>query len=334
MDILIIDADSGARDVYANMLAGLFPGLNVRQTETREAGWRAIQSSSPDLALVDFHTCTDPFAFFKQLRSMRVPFIVLSREASERMIVECMYAGAIDFLAKSNIKLGYVRQVLARALLEIPRWNRKQEFLDTVTSYEGVEKYEVELQRIVLDSEHIGTRGALELIPGKSYRLIFQFCSVHSPSAASMDETARVDHMNMLLDRLGATVAARGGLLWMRKADANISVFQEDELVNAVLSAIECKSALVDLATRSYFDRPRAIFAMEASQVVYTKERGELVSEAINLTAHMAGKSNFDRGIILTAPLFERLPPRAKKYFFKIDSPFEGHTVYAFEYTA
>lgn len=334
MEIVIVDADRGARDLLFGMLTNLFPALQIRQSENIKDAVRMMAEVPPDLALVDFHSCDRPFELLRDLRRLRIPCILLAREADERLIVEALQIGALDFVAKSNIKHGYLKHVIARALIEVPRWLKLQDLFDTVPPEQAADRFRNELQKGILDALGRGSRSSLELEPGRTYNLIFQFCSVTSPAAALMDEQARLNHMNLLLDRLGAIVTARGGILWMRKTESNIAIFHESELVNAVLSAVECQSALLDFATRTYAERPSAIFAMESSEVVYTRQRGELISEAINLTAHMAGKSDFHRGTLITQSLYERLPQRAKRYFFRVEAPFEGHTVYAFEYTA
>lgn len=334
MDIVIVDADRGARDLFSGMLTGLFPALQIRQSEDINGAVRMMAQDPPDLALIDFHSSDRPFDLLRDLRRLRVPCILLAREPDERLIVEALQIGALDFLAKSNVKRGYLKHVIARALIEVPRWLQVQDLMDTVPAEPAADRFRAELRRIVMDALGRGSRSSVDLEPGRTYNLIFQFCSVQSPAAAHMDEQARLNHMNLLLDRLGAIVTARGGILWTRKTDSNIVIFHESELVNAVLAAVESQSALLDFATRTYSERPSAIFAMESSEVVYTRERGELISEAINLTAHMAGKSDFRRGTLITESLFERLAPRARRYFFRVQAPFEGHTLYAFEYTA
>jgi CheY-like chemotaxis protein len=334
MDLLIVDSDVGARNVYAGILSSIFSGLKIRYAENAESARSLIAKEPPDLIILDFFSADQPFQFMQELTAQVRPFIVIARSDEERVIVESLKNGALDFVAKKNIKLGYLKQVLARALLEVPRWQHMQRALNEGPKYAEYEKFNGELQRYVLEMETLrqGERAGLELIPGRSYRLIFQFCTIRSPSSI-MDEMSQ-NQMNLMLDRLGAIVMAHGGLVWTRKANASICIFAEEDIQNALIAAIEGQAALMDLSCRMYMERPIALFAMDSGQVVYTKEHGELISEALNLTAHMAEKSGFEKGILLTDALFQKLSKRAQKYFFRVEKPFEGHWIHSFEYTA
>lgn len=336
MDILIIDSDVAARNVYASVLSSIFPGLNIRHAENAESGRSLIQNVSPDLIILDFFSVDQPFLFMQELTAQVRPFIVIARSDQERLIVESLKNGALDFVAKKNIKLGYMKQVLARALLEVPRWQHMQRALNEGPEYAQYEKFNADLQRFVFEMDTVQERGhaVLDLIPGRSYKLIFQYCAIRSPSTIMMDDEAKQNHMNLMLDRLGAIASAHGGMVWTRKTNANICIFAEENVQNAFISAIEGQTALIDLSSRMLIERPTALYAMDAGQVVYTKEHGELISEAMNLTAHMAEKSSFERGILLTDALFQKLSKRARKYFFRVDKQFEGHLIHSFEYTA
>lgn len=338
MNILIIDADTATRNVYANILLNAFSLVQIRYLNHGHEIFHEIKNSDnyelPDLLLLDFLTVDRPFEFMEELTSKKLPFIVLSHSADERIIVESMKCGALDFVAKQNIKKGYLKQVVARSLFEIPRWHQMQKALAEGPQYKEREKYNNELRDYArqLQISQIKSNTSIELIPGKSYRLIFQYCTIDSPSNKSMDEQSRVDHINLLLDRLGASIISRGGFVWTRKSDANISIFTEDNLQNAVSAAIEGQSIMTDLASRMYVERPTAMFAMASGQVVYTENKGELISEAINLSAHIANKSKHSAGVMITDQLFHQLAERSKKYFIKQEPLFEGNQLYSFTY--
>lgn len=335
MDILIVDTDIGARNVYAGLLTSIFPALHIRYADSAEQARKSLKLSPPDLVILDFYSVEQPFPFMRELTAQAHPFIVFARNDEERIIVESLKGGALDFVAKKNIKLGYLKQVIARALLEVPRWQHMQRSLNEGPQYTEHEKFNAYLQQYVLTDTGMDCgRNSLELVPGRSYQLIFQYCSVRLPAISYMDEEARQNHMHLILDRIGSIVSARGGLVWTRKSDATISIFAANEHQNAILSAIEGQAALIDICCRVYVDRPNALYAMDTGQVVYTEDRGDLVSEAINLTAHMAEKSPFERGILVTDNLFKKLDQRTKKYFFSIGKEFEGHRLHSFEHTA
>ncbi|MBI3394612.1 MAG: response regulator, partial [Spirochaetia bacterium] len=128
MDIVIVDADEGIESYYKAIFEAEFRGLNTKFFTHAEPVLDYLKDQTCDLVITDAALPDlDIFTFLDKLCERRAPVIVVSSDTSERLIVECLRSGAMDFLSKQEIKLGIFPRLLTRAFLEADRWGRLQE---------------------------------------------------------------------------------------------------------------------------------------------------------------------------------------------------------------
>ncbi len=134
--LLIEDSRQDAELVLETLRDGGFDPI-CRQVDTREAYLRELNASSPDLILSDFSLPQfDGKSALQLLKAsgLEIPFIIVSGCIGEDMAVECMKAGAEDYLLKD--RLGRLPHAVSQALdrkrlLEEKRQAEQRLFLET-----------------------------------------------------------------------------------------------------------------------------------------------------------------------------------------------------------
>lgn len=347
MDVVIIDADEGIQTYYSSLLQSEFRGLKL---EFFREGVRAldhIATKGCDLVIAEsILPDMDVFALIEKLVLMRKAVIIVSSETSERLIVECLRSGAIDFLSKQEIKLGIFPRILTRAFLEADRWaqietvsanlpHRPEYFkvneeLRSFLSHERQERRRGLLLRGIVDSKH-------DLVEGESYMVVYLFFQLQVPPSIlqSMDPE-RVQHLRDSLIRRAEEIAEKyGGRLWSHKPDGGFFGFVGDAYFQTVLSAIELHSTvnIFNFQSHNMVDRIGINCAVTAGVTAYRQNKGDIYSEALNLGAHMAMGNGLFNGIMISQDVMDNLTPRVRKYFFRSEK-FENHPAYHFEIVA
>ncbi len=169
---------------------------------------------------------------------------------------------------------------------------------------------------------------------GETYYVIYVFVHMFIPPAveASMDERQLGEIRNVVMNKIVEIPPRFGGNLWTRKDDGCFFAFIGDGHVQATLSAIEIRAAMnmINLSIEHLTERLCVSTGIAAGRTVYRENKGELYSEALNLSAHMAYTNPTNMNILITSEIYNNLWSRAKKYFFRTD-PFEGNTAFKFE---
>jgi len=342
MDILIIDADRGIQNYYRNLLESEFRSVHVSFATGMNQATELLTTNRPDLVLSEiFMDDGGIFDFLGALVKMKIPVIIVSENYSERLIVECIRAGALDFLSKRFIKLGILPLLIKRALLEGDRWSKIQEValgimhrpeyvalnrkIQGFLKSEEIEKNRRDISRGVIRS--------IEYVEGQNYQVIFVYVQFH-PSAEhrQLESSQRLSIQQRVLSGAIEMAEKLGGQLWTLKEDGCFFAFHGDDSLEAVLSAIQTHASLnvFALAQENLREPPMVNIGIARGQTVYRANKGEIYCEALNLSAHMAIYAREANQILITEDLYTVLGPRAQKYFFRTE-PFEGHPCYSYE---
>ncbi len=134
--LLLVEDNAQDAELVLETLRGAGFDPHCRQVDTREDYLREL-TASPDLILSDFSLPQfDGKTALQLLKAtgMEIPFIIVSGCIGEEMAVECMKAGAADYLLKDRLgRLPHaVSQALARKrLVEEKRQAEQRLFLET-----------------------------------------------------------------------------------------------------------------------------------------------------------------------------------------------------------
>ncbi len=347
MDVVIIDADEGIQAYYASLLQSEFRGLKLQFFREGVRALEYIGSQPCDLVIAEsVLPDIDVFALIEKLVHMKKVVVIASSETSERLIVECLRSGAIDFLSKQEIKLGIFPRILTRAFLEAdrsaqienfsaslphrPEYFKVNEELRSFLSHERQERRRSLLLRGIVDANH-------DLVEGESYLVVYIFLQLQFPASTLQSmEPERAQHVRESLIRRAEEIGEKyGGHLWSRKSDGGFFGFVGDAYFQAVLSAIELHSTVnvFNFQSHNMVDRIGINIAVTSGITVYRENKGDIYSEALNLGAHMAMGNGLFNGIMISQEVMDNLTPRVRKYFFRSEK-FENHPAYHFEIVA
>lgn len=120
--ILIVDDDEGLGILMAEALRA--EGYHVDTALSGRAALRFLEKETPDLMLLDLklNDVDAPDLLEKLQRAeTRVPFIVVTGQGDERVAVEVMKRGALDYVMKDTAMLDLLPAVVKRALEALAR---------------------------------------------------------------------------------------------------------------------------------------------------------------------------------------------------------------------
>lgn len=120
--ILVVDDDQGLLILMAETLRA--EGYEVFEADSGAAALTRLGERIPDLMLLDLKLRdVGGQALLKQLRKddVAVPFIVVTGQGDERVAVEVMKQGALDYVMKDTALLDLLPAVVKRALTAIAR---------------------------------------------------------------------------------------------------------------------------------------------------------------------------------------------------------------------
>lgn len=349
MQILILDPDLAIQDFYRNLLEAEFRSVETAFASSSVAVLERLKTDPPDLLVTEGRADGMEFLDFLQLVvDAGVPVIVASTDGAERFIVECLRVGALDFISKRRIKMGLFPSIVRRALLEADRASRIQklaaehphrpEFVKVnLAIRKSLEEEKAEQQRRKLARGVFTTTDESDLVEGKSYYIVYLFAHLHVPQSVlnALDSRHLDEVRSVIMSRLTDIPARYGGHVWTVKEDGCFFAFRADGHVPAILTALEMRAA-VNIFNVTIENLPDPIcisMGIDAGQTMYRENKSELYSEALNLSAHLAYHEPDHSRLTITAEVFDRLWPRARKYFFSAGT-FEGRLVYHYETVA
>ncbi|MEQ9362603.1 MAG: response regulator, partial [Leptospirales bacterium] len=314
MDILVVDSDVAIKEYYTHLLESEFRSVRVRFCASAEEALTDLDAQPCDIVLTESLVSDDMdiFAFLGRLTERNIPTVVVSSQGPERLIVECLRNGALDFVTKSNIKLGHLPAIIARALLEADRWQKihayqrgvphREEYSrldERLRAYVDAERRQVS-RAAVVSGEAAAMAGEDEFVEGQSYFVIYLYLQLNFPPElkASMDPRRYSLLQSRVLDKFVEIAPRYGGRLWTRKEDGCFFAFVGDSYLSALLAAIEIRASLniFNMTVENLNDRILTNLALTCGHTVYKEDHGQIYSEALNLSAHMA-INNSDKNV-------------------------------------
>lgn len=342
MRAYVLEPDTNIQEYYRNLLGTELRTLELTFVTSVDALNRKIDEHPCDIVITESFAGIPVLSLIEDLATRRIPVIVVSEECNERLIVECLKAGALDFLSKRNIKLGLLLDCVRRAFLEADRWAEARGLLETLPARpEFIKATQTMRGAIAVEQAEVRRarmRSAIETTDqyeeGKSYDLTFVFVQIQFPESLSRggDEARANKVINDTLDRISALPAKYGGQLWVRRRDGGIFVFNSDRTLSALFCCLELRGYLniVSLTTENLYDSISVNMSLVSGMTVYKKNIGDIHSDALNLAAHLAIQYPKQNTIFIPQNDLESLSERARKYFFRGDM-FEGRQIYFYE---
>lgn len=121
-DVLVVDDDDGLRLLIGDALRSA--GYTVRTAASALSAIAAIHSRRPDLMLLDLQLkdAAGPELIDRLRREQALaPFVVVTGQGSEKVAVDMMKQGAIDYVMKDTAILDLLPGVIRRALTHLQR---------------------------------------------------------------------------------------------------------------------------------------------------------------------------------------------------------------------
>lgn len=347
MQVLINDSDDSLHRYYETLLTTSFPEVTITYAYKSDEILNLVEKGQVDLMISD--VLVDGMNFFELLQILikrHVPVVIVSSRESNRIAVECIRNGAMDYIPRKKLYKGHLLELIKRSLLDVDRLQKVFQFMESIPvrpEYVTVnrqiltraEKRILRTEDPVFDSiEQTRISEEDELQEGNNYRFIFIYLQLHLPETLknAMNLESYTQTKNLILSKMGEMPSKYGGKLWVKKEDALVFAFQSESSIPATLAAVELKSSMnIINVTVPNLQEPIAMnIGMDSGHAVYREHKGDIISEALNLSAHIAFNHPIENRIIITDRVFTNLSPRAMRYFSKYEDLFEGNHIYYF----
>lgn len=290
LNLLLLEDSPADAELMIEALreSGLDP--TFRRVESKDAYLRELDQP-PDFILSDYSmpqfTARDALRLMKE-RGLDLPFIIVSGCMGEEMAVECMKAGAADYLLKDRLgRLGHaVMQALERKqLIEEKRQAEQRLFLETfhdsLTGLPNRALFMDRLERVFLQSRrqpghmfallHVNLDGFKMvhsgLGPSPADRLLIEVSQRILRRVRSADTVARMegDAFTLLIDNLKAIGNATRVADRIQQEFATSFVTEEGEIYLTPCIGIACSHAGYESGEHLLRDATAAMLQAKAS---------------------------------------------------------------------
>ncbi|MCB1325682.1 MAG: response regulator [Spirochaetales bacterium] len=329
--IFVLDADSANRRTLPGAMQAHLHSFDLRFFSRPEEMLSALDRESCDAIVASAELPgMSIFDLLEQLNGRGLPILVMSGSGSQRLAVECLRAGAQDFVAWRSVKFGFLPGLMQRLLLEgepATGAGAVRELTRDIRSYIGDEELDLEKERLH-HGEESETAGALQ--PGRTYEVLFLYVNLQISRVAARaapEWLARLTHH--ILDSLGRIPASYQSSLSHFENDSCFFGFIDRSHMRAVLAAFGMRAelSLLNVSVENLLDSIGATMALAMGTMKYREDTGRIHSDALNQAAHIAQRSSESSRIYLTQDVYDGLGHRARRYFEATD-PIDGVPVY------
>jgi len=290
LNLLLLEDSPADAELMIEVLreSGFDP--TFRRVESKDAYLRELDQP-PDFILSDYSmpqfTARDALQLMKE-RGLDLPFIIVSGCIGEEMAVECMKAGAADYLLKDRLgRLGHaVTQALERKqLIEEKRQAEQKLFLETfhdsLTGLPNRALFMDRLERVFLQSRrqpghvfallHVNLDGFKMvhsgLGPSQADRLLIEVSQRILRRGRSADTVARMegDAFTLLIDNLKAVDNATRVADRIQQEFATSFIAEEGEIFLTPCIGIACSHAGYESGEHLLRDATAAMLQAKAS---------------------------------------------------------------------
>jgi len=290
LNLLLLEDSPADAELMIEVLreSGFDP--TFRRVESKDAYLRELDQP-PDFILSDYSmpqfTARDALQLMKE-RGLDLPFIIVSGCIGEEMAVECMKAGAADYLLKDRLgRLGHaVTQALERKqLIEEKRQAEQKLFLETfhdsLTGLPNRALFMDRLERVFLQSRrqpghvfallHVNLDGFKMvhsgLGPSQADRLLIEVSQRILRRVRSADTVARMegDAFTLLIDNLKAVDNATRVADRIQQEFATSFIAEEGEIFLTPCIGIACSHAGYESGEHLLRDATAAMLQAKAS---------------------------------------------------------------------
>ncbi len=338
MKIFILDYDTGIYEYYNGFFKYEFPKVEIYFFNQNQTFLEKIQMETPDLVLIEFEI-EKPLEIYKTLLEKKIPFIITTRLFNERLIVEILKLGAYDYILKQNFKLDYLKKIIARALLDAPRWKKLEEIKKQLDHFPEFGKYDLELKEIAFvqfKSIFLENYPLPPLENGINYKL--NFFTLRLPITSEMNqiysELSFTNYYSDWLNQILSELKKYKCEILIQKNDAFTAIFHHQNFIEPIIASLRIKLILLQILSNLEISRLDFVCCIEQGTMIYQTNKANLYSEAINFSYHLTEKIPFHNShLYITENIYKNLPNRIKRYFFKIEN-FENIPVYYFDYVS
>jgi class 3 adenylate cyclase len=176
-----------------------------------------------------------------------------------------------------------------------------------------------------LDEENCGEQWEQCLKENKAYQ--FSFVSVDTVDSSELnlkEQRSRLDQTYDALQLLiNMTAQKYGGSLWSWQGDGGLLAFYgKSHTLHALFFCFEILGLLpvFNLKDSRIQSHIALRFGMDAGEAVYKRDRGSIISKAINFASHLEKKCTACNSITISKAVFEALDVKQKAVFGKQDN--------------
>ena len=248
--ILVVDDDEGLLLLMAETLRG--EGHEVVTAESAKAARDALEKQTPDLMVLDLKLkdgSGPALVDALQRTDVRVPFIVVTGQGDEKVAVEVMKQGALDYVIKDTRLLDVLPAVIQRALAAVAQ--------EKALAAAQAEHKRLEREILAAGERERNSIGAdLHDNLGQQLTALELMCTALKEEAAAQPELARgLDSMGkMLREAIAQTRALARGL---------VPVGSEPDALQIGLTELAERTTALG-RVRCHFDSPQPIAVEDA----------------------------------------------------------------------
>jgi DNA-binding response OmpR family regulator len=347
MDILLIETDPDIEKFLSVMIRSGIPDAQIISVISHEEAVDILQKDAHRFAVILTDNESHGKNFIKQLSSLSmygVPVVILGSDTSERAIVEALRRGAADYISRRNLKFEKLPVILRRAALEKENWANLNSIRNQMTADPRVLELDqqilqhLEEDRLERNRHRVG-RGQMLSLPtlheGHEYNLIIMYCVFGSPlrDQEMADDRVIQSRENLIRTKLEEAVPQYGGQIWSRGNRFLLIAMPLENPVQTVLLALQFRSVFRSITVQRE-DLPAKIksgIGVASDRIVYRERKGEIISNGINLAAHIAFRELDEDGLVITSNLLSELGKRTL-YYFSEAPEFEGRKIHRYEF--